>query len=142
MAWSSSIAFHCPLPKSRIAESLYCFPSINAFSPTSAWGTATIRTFALPSFWEGFGLDALNAMACGVPVVASNVGSLPEVVGSAGVLVDPNSINSIAGGIDRVLSADAKQYNSMVKAGLVKAGSFSWEQTARATFAVFEKITK
>ena len=61
------------------------------------------KVFVLPSFWEGFGLDALNAMACGVPVVASNVGSLPEVVGDAGILVDPNNINSIAKGIGDVL---------------------------------------
>src|SRR5436189_302000 len=54
---------------------------------------AGAKLFVLPSFWEGFGLDALNSMASGVPVVVSNVGSLPEVVGDAGILVDPYNIN-------------------------------------------------
>jgi glycosyltransferase involved in cell wall biosynthesis len=98
------------------------------------------RVFVLPSFWEGFGLDALNAMACGVPVVASSVGSLPEVVGDAGVLVDPNNINSIAGGISKVLSLGKSDYNNMVTRGFAQAGKFSWEKTARETLKIFENV--
>jgi glycosyltransferase involved in cell wall biosynthesis len=100
------------------------------------------RLFVLPSFWEGFGLDALNAMASGVPVVASNVGSLPEVVGDAGILVDPYNINSIAKGISEVLLADEKKYNSLVQKGLAQARKFSWEKTTRETLRVFERIGK
>lgn len=100
------------------------------------------KVFALPSFWEGFGLDALNAMACGIPVVASNVGSLPEVVGDAGTLVDPNSINSIAEGIISVLLAGKSKYNSIVEVGLRQAKKFSWEGTARETLRVLENIKK
>ncbi len=94
------------------------------------------KVFALPSFWEGFGLDALNAMASGVPVVASNLGSLPEVVGEAGILVDPKNINNIAEGIKEVLLAPVAKYNSMVSRGLSQAGKFSWEKTARQTLEV------
>lgn len=96
--------------------------------------------FVLPSFWEGFGLDALNAMACGVPVVASNVGSIPEVVGDAGVLVDPNRIESIAQGIAKVLSMPKSDYNSMVKKGLTQADKFSWEKTAKKTLQIIKDV--
>jgi glycosyltransferase involved in cell wall biosynthesis len=98
------------------------------------------RVFVLPSFWEGFGLDALNAMACGVPVVASNVGSLPEVVGTAGVLVDPKSVESIAQGIERVLSLGRSGYNSMIQKGLIQAKKFSWRGCAEKTLAIIENV--
>jgi len=65
---------------------------------------AGAKVFALPSFWEGFGMDALNAMACGVPVVVSKIEALHEVVGEAGTLVDPYDVRSIAENIDKVLS--------------------------------------
>jgi glycosyltransferase involved in cell wall biosynthesis len=97
------------------------------------------KVFVLPSFWEGFGLDALNAMACGVPVVVSNVGSLPEVVGNAGVLVDPESPESIARGIKEVLLAPTTKYNSLKGAGLTRVKEFSWEKTARKTLEVLTK---
>lgn len=100
------------------------------------------KLFVLPSFWEGFGLDILNAMAAGVPVVASNVGSIPEVVGEAGILVDPNSINSIADGIGKVLSAPKEKYNNIVTLGLIQAKKFSWEKTAKETMRVLEDSVK
>lgn len=100
------------------------------------------RVFVLPSFWEGFGLDVLNAFGCGVPVVASNAGSLPEVVGDAGILVDPNDTESIAGGISEVLLADKSQYNSLVSKGLAQAARFSWEKTARETLKILENVAR
>lgn len=96
------------------------------------------KVFALPSYWEGFGLDALNAMAAGVPVVVSNIGSLPEVVGEAGILVDPKSIDSIASGINEVILAPKEKYNSIVNLGLIQAKKFSWDKTAKETIAVLE----
>lgn len=100
---------------------------------------AGAKVFALPSFWEGFGLDALNAMASGVPVVVSNVGSLPEVVGGAGIMVDPNDTESIAEGLNKVLLAPKAKYNSMVEKGLSQAKKFSWEKTARETLKIITK---
>lgn len=100
------------------------------------------RVFVLPSFWEGFGLDILNAMASGTPVVASNIGSIPEVVGSAGILIDPNSINSIVEGLSGVLSSSKLEYNSIVEKGLSQVKKFSWENTARQTLEVLEKVSK
>lgn len=98
------------------------------------------KLFVLPSFWEGFGLDALNAMACGVPVVASNIGSLPEVVGTAGILVDPNDSASIVQGIKEVLLAPKAKYNSMIERGLSQAKKFSWERTARETLKIITNV--
>jgi glycosyltransferase involved in cell wall biosynthesis len=98
------------------------------------------KMFVLPSFWEGFGLDALNAMASGVPIIVSSVGSLPEVVGDAGVQINPNSIDSIAKGIRSVLSMSKLEYNSMVSKGLVQAKKFSWEETARQTLKIIENV--
>jgi glycosyltransferase involved in cell wall biosynthesis len=101
------------------------------------------KVFCLPSFWEGFGLDILNALACGVPVVVSDRGSLPEVAGEAGIYVDPNSSESIAGGIKKVLSLSELEYNKLVKKGLAQAAKFSWEETARQTLKLcFETGTE
>ncbi len=100
------------------------------------------RVFVIPSFWEGFGLDALSAMASGIPVVASKVGSLPEVVGEAGVYVDPNSIDSIASGILKVLRMGKTEYNKLVEKGLKQVLGFSWEKTAKETLKVLESVEK
>ena len=98
------------------------------------------KVFVLPSFWEGFGLDVLNAMACGVPVVVSSVGSLPEVVGEAGVKIDPHDPKNIASGIEKILSATKSQYNSIVKKGLAQAKKFSWDKTARQTLEIIKNV--
>lgn len=101
---------------------------------------AGAKVFVLPSFWEGFGLDVLNAMACGVPVVVSDVGSLPEVAGEAGVYVDPKNPESIAEGIKKVLTATKSQYNSMRQKGIEQAGKFSWEKTAAQTLEILKNV--
>jgi glycosyltransferase involved in cell wall biosynthesis len=97
------------------------------------------KVFVLPSFWEGFGLDLLNAMAAGVAVVASNVGSIPEVVGDAGILVDPKSPDGIAKGLKKVLSMPENEYNKLVEKGLTRVKQFSWEKTARETLKILER---
>ncbi len=96
------------------------------------------KVFVLSSFWEGFGLDILSAMACGVPVVASNVGSLPEVIGKGGILVNPSSVESIKNGIMSVLSMPKDEYNKLTEAGISQAKKFSWEKTALETIKVLE----
>ena len=87
--------------------------------------------FVFPSLYEGFGLPPLEAMACGTPVVVSNVSSLPEVVGDAGILVNPYDPESIADGIAQVLSDDALRTTLSAK-GLERAGRFSWETSGDA----------
>lgn len=98
------------------------------------------EAFVLPSFWEGFGMDVLNAMACGTPVVVSRIASLPEVAGKAGIYINPYRIESIAEGIKKVLEMPEKEYNKLVSAGLEQVKKFSWEKTARETMEILEKV--
>ena len=92
-----------------------------------------------PSFYEGFGLPALEAMACGTPVVVANRSSLPEVVGDAGLLVNPDDVDDIAQALARVLT-DEPLRARMRELGLVQAARFSWQRTARETLAVYRRV--
>ena len=93
--------------------------------------------FILPSLWEGFGIPVLEAMACGTPVIVSNVSSLPEVVGKAGLLVDPYSVDQIEMAIRTVIT-DKKLREKLKTPGLEQAKKFSWEVCAREVLKVFE----
>ena len=95
--------------------------------------------FVFPSLYEGFGLPVLEAMACGTPVVTSNVSSLPEVAGDAAILVDPYRVGQIAEAMQRVL-ADGTLAGELRAKGMERAEQFSWERTARETIAVYEKV--
>jgi len=97
------------------------------------------KIFVYPSFFEGFGLPPLEAMQCGTPVITGNRTSLPEVVGDAGLQVDPFQIDAIADAIEKVLS-DEKLSSELSERGLKRAEKFSWGSTARQTLAVFERI--
>jgi glycosyltransferase involved in cell wall biosynthesis len=90
---------------------------------------AGARALALPSLDEGFGLPALEAMSAGVPVLASNAGSLPEVVGSGGVLLDPLDVDGWVSAIGRVVT-DAQWAAELGRAGLERAKTFTWQRTA------------
>lgn len=98
------------------------------------------KVFVQPSFWEGFGIDTLSAMYMGIPVVVSSAGSLSEVVGSAGIMVDPQNTESIAQGIRKVLTMSQKEYNKLVAAGIAQASKFSWGKTARETLKIITKV--
>jgi len=100
---------------------------------------AGAKIFILPSFWEGFGLDVLNAFAKGTPVICSNRGSLPEVAGKAAVLVDPKNEDGISQAISSVLTMNKKRYNGLIEKGFAQAAGFSWENTAKKTLEVFNK---
>jgi len=93
----------------------------------------------LPALYEGFGLPPLEAMASGTPVVVSDVSSMPEVVGDAGGLVDPNSPDSIAAGLLSALT-DPERQRSMVEKGLARAKKFTWENTARTVLEVIQSL--
>ena len=97
--------------------------------------------FVFPSRYEGFGLPPLEAMACGTPVVTSNVSSLPEVVGDAAVLVNPENVFDIARGIREAL-LDEPLRAELIRRGRLQAARFSWERTARAVLDIYHEAVK
>jgi len=99
------------------------------------------RLFVYPSIYEGFGLPVLEAMACGTPVITSNVSSLPEVAGDAAILVDPYDVTQIADAIERMLT-DEEHREMLSRRGLVRSTQFTWETAARKTLEVYEDITR
>jgi glycosyltransferase involved in cell wall biosynthesis len=94
--------------------------------------------FVFPSLYEGFGLGPLEAMSCGAPVVCSNRTSLPEVVGDAALLVDPDNTQELIEAMRRVLSDEALQTDLRARS-LQRATQFNWQKTARETLAVYEE---
>lgn len=99
----------------------------------------TAELFLFPTLYEGFGLPALEAMACGTPVIISNTSSLSEVAGNAALLIDPYNIEEMAESIERVLT-DAKLRNSLIKKGFKQVQNFSWKKTAKETLNVYRML--
>ena len=97
--------------------------------PTLAALYRTCQVFVYPSLYEGFGLPVLEAMACGAPVITSNVSALPEVAGDAAVLVDPSSSEELCRAIGAI-AGDRVRQDELRDAGLKRAGRFSWQRTA------------
>jgi len=99
------------------------------------------RLLVQPSYYEGFGLVPLEAMACGVPTVVSNVSSLPEVVGDAAILVEPDNIADITAAMWTAHSDEARRADMIAK-GFKRAACFSWRRTAEETLAVYRKVVQ
>ena len=96
----------------------------------SLLNSAIALTF--PSLWEGFGLPVLEAMACGTPVITSNLASLPEVTGDAAILIDPYNVDELADAM-RMVATNSQLRQRLSAAGLARASMFSWEKTGRQT---------
>jgi glycosyltransferase involved in cell wall biosynthesis len=116
-------------------ESRVLFPGFIPFEEQPLWYNAA-AALAYPSLYEGFGLPPLESMACGTPVVCANSSSLPEVVGDAGLLVDPRDDAGLAEALGR-LTEDAPLRERLREAGLSRARLFSWDDVARRTVDVY-----
>ncbi len=97
------------------------------------------EVMAFPSLYEGFGLPVVEAMACGAPVVTSNTSSLSEVAGGAGLLVNPLSVDEISDALHSI-HTDRSLRDSLSERGLARASHFTWEQSARNTLDLYEKV--
>lgn len=97
------------------------------------------KLFIYPSFNEGFGLPVIEAMACGCPVMTSNLSSLPEVAGDAAFMVNPHSLHEITAGM-QILLSDKKLLHRMKEKGLRQANLFKWNKCAEETITVYEKV--
>lgn len=97
------------------------------------------KIFAYPSFYEGFGIPVLEALACGVPTVTSNLSSMPEVAGDAALLVNPNSVEDIYNALAR-LNNDELLCENLRQKGLIQAKQFSWEMTAGKTISIYNYV--
>jgi len=99
------------------------------------------EVFVFPSLYEGFGLPPLEAMACSTPVVAGRCSSLPEVVGHAGLLVNPRKVDAIADAV-RILLDDSMLRNAFGERGREQARGFTWEKAARRTLDVYAEVAR
>lgn len=97
------------------------------------------QCLVFPTLWEGFGFPILEAMACGTPVITSNISSLPEVTGEAGLLVNPLEINSITEAMN-LIAEDEKLRKELTILGLKRAKNFSWAKTGEKTVKIIEKF--
>lgn len=95
--------------------------------------------FAFPSFFEGFGIPPLEAMACGAPVITSNTSSLPEVAGDATLLVDPHDIHAIAQAITQLMENEALREDLRQK-GYARAQHYTWSQAASKMLSVYQQL--
>jgi glycosyltransferase involved in cell wall biosynthesis len=127
----------------RLADELGVAQQLSwrGFQPETALVDLYRRALAYvdPSLYEGFGLQALEALACGTPAIASNTTSLPEIVGDGGILLDPNDVEGFAEAMLRLLREPALR-EELAERALAQAARFSWERTVRETVAVAAEL--
>ncbi|MGB3266495.1 MAG: glycosyltransferase family 1 protein [Microcoleus sp.] len=132
---------YTPLLKAQVQElGLFDRVKFLDYLPAADLPKVINRAIALvfPSLWEGFGLPVLEAMACGTPVITSNLSSMPEVAGDGALLVNPYSVQEIASAMQE-LATDAKARSHLRALGLARAKQFSWEKTGRETAAILDR---
>jgi len=134
--WKAEGTFEA-IRRSGLAERIHWLGFVADEDLPVLYSAAT--AFAMVSRYEGFGLPALEAMACGTPVVVSRTSSLPEVVGEAGVQVDPESVEDIVRGL-RIVLENPEQRAALRAAGLERARQFTWEVAARRWHEVAEQL--
>jgi glycosyltransferase involved in cell wall biosynthesis len=134
--WLYDEVFEC-VERLHLAERVRFLHDVPNADLPGLYSAASVLT--TPSFYEGFGLPALEAMACSTPVVVSDRASLPEVVGEAGLLVNPDDPEDVAQALARVLTEEPLRAR-MRELGLAQAARFTWEKAARETLAVYQAV--
>jgi glycosyltransferase involved in cell wall biosynthesis len=137
--------FHTHVPELRAAVERWGLADrvrFTGFVPDDQLAFIYSRAYALvhPSLMEGFGLPPVEAMACGTPVVSSNAGSLPEVIGEAGVFFEPTDVSAIAAALQG-LGNDPKRRDELAKIALNRAAYLNWDSAAQALLACFEELS-
>lgn len=130
-------AVHAEIKRLKLTDRVILTGFVDDTDLPALYRTATV--FAYPAMYEGFGLPALEAMASGVPVVAANSSSLPEVVGEVGLLVDPLDVDAIAIALDNLLG-DAGLRAALRVKGIARAGRFTWARAAELVWEVYEAV--
>lgn len=123
----------------HLADRIICTGYVDEQDLPNLYNLALL--FVYPSIYEGFGLPPLEAMSCGVPVISSNTSSIPEVVGDAGILVDPYSVNDLAKAMTMVVESSTLR-ETMASQGLQQASRFSWHQCALDTLKAYENCIR
>ena len=97
------------------------------------------QVLVMPSFYEGFGLTPLEAMACGIPTIVSDISSLPEVVGDIGLRIDPHDPSTLTSALEHALT-DSEWREATRQAGLERAKQFTWEQAAQIILSTYQSV--
>ncbi|HEY8667881.1 MAG TPA: glycosyltransferase family 1 protein [Tepidisphaeraceae bacterium] len=129
--------FEAYLEELGVAEDVICLGYVDDGS--LAWLYRNCFALIYPSLFEGFGLPVLEAMGLGAPVIASNVSSIPEIVGDAAILVDPTSVQSILDGMLKI-AGDAELRERLKTQVVRRAGQFTWDAAARATLECYRRV--
>jgi glycosyltransferase involved in cell wall biosynthesis len=125
------------ITKSHFKDRIKILSHVEAEYLPALYSAATV--FVFPSLYEGFGLPPLEAMACGTPVITSNISSLPEVVGDCALKINPLNENALSEAIEKIVS-DSVLRERLIDSGLVWAKNFNWDRTARLTMDVYRKL--
>lgn len=118
----------------KLKERIHCIGYVEEEDKSALYSLS--KVFLYPSYYEGFGFPPLEAMACGAPVIASNISSLPEITNNASILIDPYNINDIARALNTLLN-DSEARKIFIERGLRRSSQFRWNNSARETIKLF-----
>ena len=139
LVWLQKKAKKSKFLKRYSSKSLFLLGFVPTKDLVAIYNLATV--YCQPSFYEGFGLPVLEAMACGCPVVSSNRGSLPEICGKAALMFNPHRKGDIDNALQKIIK-NKKLAVDLSKRGLIQAKKFSWRKTAQETLNIYDKLCR